>query len=116
MPIKHPTPAYEDRNATMQQIMMSWLHEEYALEKYVALYCNTHTNKAGLYTKLLGGKTLQMKHFWYVGYQYYPPVRSEHHELPDLHKCNIGIHRGSFLLYRETLQMKHFWSVGYQYY
>ena len=51
MPINHTTPAYEDKNDTMQQIqadkltprikhmdiMMSWLYEEHALETYVTV-------------------------------------------------------------------------------
>ena len=86
-------PTYADNNATIQQIqtdkliprikyvdiMMSWLHGECALETYVAVYYHTRQNKADLNTKSLGGETLQTKHVWSVGYQYYQPIRSEHH-------------------------------------
>ena len=108
MPIKHSTPVYEDNNATIQQIqadkstpkikhmdiMMSWLHQEHALETYVAVYCNTHQNKADLNTKSLGGETLQTKNLWSVGFQFYPPNGTEHHKLLELHKYNLGMHRG----------------------
>ena len=55
-------------------IMISWSHEEHALETYVAVYCNTHQNKADINTQSLGGETLQTKHVWSIGYQFYPPV------------------------------------------
>ena len=57
-------------------IMISWLHEGHALETNVAVYCNTHQNKADLHSKSLGGETLQTKHSWSIGYQYYPAVGS----------------------------------------
>ena len=35
---------------------------------------------------------------WSVGYQYYRPIGLEHHKLLELHKFNIGMHMGWFLL------------------
>ena len=77
-------------------IMMAWLHEEDSLETYVAVYFNTYQNKADVNTKSLGGGTLQTKQVWSVGYKFYPPEEIEDHKLLELHKCNIGMHRGSF--------------------
>ena len=112
MPITYLTSSYEDNNATIQQkltpiikhmdIMMLWLHEEYALETYVAVYCNIRQNKADLNTKSLGGETLQIKHLWSVGFQLYPPNGTDDHKLLELHRYNIGMHGGSFLLDRSV--------------
>jgi hypothetical protein len=78
--------------------MMTWLHEQDAYQNYVAVYCNTNLNKADMNTKAHGGQTLQETHLCMVGYKFYPPKGSEHYEILELGKCNIGIHRGSFLL------------------
>ena len=110
--IKGPTISYEDNNAAIQQmhadkltprikhldIMMTWLHEQHTYQNYVAVYCNTSLNKADMNTKAHGGQTLQEKHLCMVGYKFYPPKGSEHYEILELGKYNIGIHRGSFLL------------------
>ena len=49
-------------------------------------------------TKPHGGETLVVEIFSMIGYKFYPPPSSLHYTLLELHKYNIGVHRGSFLL------------------
>ena len=67
--------SYEDNNAALQQIqankltsrikhldiMMTWLHEQYKYQKYIAIYCNIKLNKADMNTKAHGGKHFKIK-------------------------------------------------------
>lgn len=44
-------------------------------------------------TKAHGGQTLQEKHLSMIGFQFYPPLNSEHYKLLELDKYNIEVHR-----------------------
>ena len=44
-------------------IMMTWLHEEHAYEKYVAIYCRTYLNKKDVNAKSHGGQKIQENFF-----------------------------------------------------
>ena len=109
-PSTHPTPIYEDNDATIAQILkdrltprikhldipMTILHEDHRRGVYVAAYCPTDLNISDVNIKPHGGVTLQKKIMWTTGYRYYPPAGSEHYKLLELDKYKIGCHRGSF--------------------
>ena len=49
-------------------------------------------------TKPHGGETLVAMLLSIIGFKFYPPTTSTHYTLLDLHKYDIIVHRGSFLL------------------
>jgi len=49
-------------------------------------------------TKPHGGETLVTMLLSFIGFKFYPPTTSKHYILLDLHKYNISVHSGSFLL------------------
>ena len=102
-PLTHPTPTYEDNDATISQILkerltprikhlgipMTVLHEDHQRGVYVAAYCPTDLNISDVNTKPHGGVTLQKKIMWTTGFRYYPPTWSEHYKLLELDKYKI---------------------------
>ena len=122
-PLTHPSPTYEDNNATISQILkdrltprikhldipMTILHEDHQREICVAAYCPTDLNISDVNTKPHGGVTLQKKILWTTGLRYYPPAGSEHYKLLQLGDYKIGCHRGSFgkdLVYKANTPIK----------
>ena len=110
--VSGPTPVFEDNQATIVQIkkdrltprirqldmVLTWLHYQYVRGTFSPLYIVTTNNKGDMNTKPHGGETLVGKIFAIIGYKFYPPPSSLHYTLLELHKYNIGVHRGSFLL------------------
>ena len=111
IPQHHPTPTFEDNQATIAQVLndrltprirhidvlVAWLNDQFLRERFTPVRCHTSNNNADKNTKPHGGKTLQTMHLRTNGFQFYPPAGSEHHQLLQLDLFDIGTHRGSFL-------------------
>ena len=111
-PLNHPTPTHEDNEATISQVLkdrltpevkhldviICWLHQQHLNRTFTPIPTSTKHMKADVHTKAHGGETLQRKVLPLMGFPFYPPPGSEHHQLLQLDQFNIGVHRGSFLL------------------
>ena len=111
VPQAHPTPTFEDNQATITQVLndrltprvrhidvlVAWLNEQFSRERITPVSCDTSDNVADKNSKPHGGRTLQEKHMTNVRFYFYPPPGSEHHRLLQLDLFDIGTHRGSFL-------------------
>ena len=76
---------------------MTWLHEQED-KTYVAIYCRKDLNKSDINKKAHRRQILQTKHLCLIVYTVYPPKGTNHYDLLDMGRYNIGIHRESFLL------------------
>ena len=79
-------------------IVLTWLHYQYIRGLFLPFYIDTKKKKGDLNTKPHGGETLVTMLLSIIGFKFYPPNTSKHYILLDLHKYNISVHRGSFLL------------------
>ena len=82
-------------------ILITWLHKQYNRKRFVPIRATSTNQKADYNTKPHGGINLQTKALPLFGFNNYPPAHSEHYKLLELHKYNIGIHRGSFLIKKQ---------------
>ena len=79
-------------------MVLIWLHYQYVRCTFSPLYIVTTNNKGDMNTEPHGGETLVVKIFSFIGFKCYPSPSTLHYTLLELHKYNIGVHRGSFLL------------------
>ena len=77
-------------------IPVTYLHELYVRGIFSCHYIESSSNCADLNSKPHGGAQLITKILWLVGERFYPPPTSEHFQLLELEKYNIGVHKGSF--------------------
>ena len=108
----NPTPIFEDNNATIAQVLrdrliprtkhldiiVTWLHEQYSRLRIDLIKATSNNQKADYNSKPHGGVNLQTKTLPLFEFDNYPPQNSEHYRLLELHRYNIGMHRGSFLI------------------
>ena len=73
-----------------------WLHQQKLIGIFIHEPCPTDRQVADFNTKPTGGESLQKNVLYIMGARFYPPKGTEHYKLLELHKYNIGIHRGSF--------------------
>ena len=110
-----PTPIMEDNQATIIQIkkdrlnphirqldiVLIWLHYQYIRGTFLPFYIDAKEKKGDINTKPHGGETLVTILLSIIVFKFYPPTTSKHYILLDLHKYNISVHRGLFLLLKK---------------
>jgi len=102
-PITHPTPTYEDNQATIHQVLqdrltpqvrhldvlITWLHEQYIRGSYNLAYEQSKLMTADVGTKPQPGKQLHQQLQCINGSRYYPQINSRHYNALHLHRYNV---------------------------
>ena len=70
------------------------MNEQYIREKFAPISCASADNVTDKNSKHHGGKNRQNKYLSTVGFKFYPPHGTEHHQLIQLNLFTIGNHRG----------------------
>ena len=95
VPIKDPTPLFEDNKGTLDlieagrltprlkhiDIPLCYLHEKFKSGEYIVIECSTHLMLADGLNKALSGPTIKHHSNLYTGRRFLPPRDSRHYTL-----------------------------------